>query len=191
MAAALLFEAVCRAARAPEDPQGPALLALARSLHARDLTPSYGPGDHGNLSCRTSTGCLISASQTRKASLRADQLARVVEYTRTPDGARVTYEGCAQPSTDAAMHAELYRRRPDIAAIVHAHDNAVLARAQALGLPVTATSARTNSWALVDEVVALSARHDYIVLRDHGVVALGPSLDAADALLNATAARLH
>ena len=183
MAASELFEMVCRVPRAPIHPQGPHLITMAKALHALGLTPSYGLGDHGNLSCRVGRGCLISARQTSKATLREEQLALVTDAEREPSGWRVFYEGLALPSTDALMHLAVYAQRPEIGAVIHAHDDAVRSRTQALGLPITQLSARVNSLELIDEVQALCARHDYVILRDHGVIALGSSLDAAQARL--------
>lgn len=183
MAAAEVFEPVCRRAAAPNLPATEALIAAAKSLHARGLTPSYGPGDHGNLSCRTPDGCLITGRETPKDALRSEDLAHVVGREQLADRARLVYDGCRRPSTDALMHLEIYARRPDIGAIIHGHDGRALANAERLGLPITRTSARTNSLELIEETAALCARHDYVILRDHGFLALGATLDAADQLL--------
>ena len=104
MAATELFESICRHPGAPRDPNADALIAIARSLHARGLTPSYGPGDHGNLSCRTPQGCLISARATRKDALGPDVLVSLVGSERTATGIRIIYDGERLPSTDALMH---------------------------------------------------------------------------------------
>ncbi len=160
-----------------------ALIALARFLHARGMTPSYGPGDHGNVSCRTPGGCLISARETSKATMRAEDVIEVLGYERTPSGVRVPYAGARPPSTDALVHLMIYELRPDVAAVAHGHDEAVLRKAGPLSLPVTQVSARSNSPALVEEVRRLCRDHDYIVTRDHGFIALGATLSAAQELL--------
>jgi ribulose-5-phosphate 4-epimerase/fuculose-1-phosphate aldolase len=183
MAGEPVFRPIRRRPDASHHPLGSALVALARTLHAQGLTPSYGPGDHGNLSCRTPEGCLITARETHKAALREDDLVRVVGCDRTAAGCRIVYDGPGLPSTDALMHLEIYARRPEITAIVHAHDERVLARASALGIPATQRSAATSSLALIEEVAGLSTCHDYLILRGHGVLALGRTIEAAAARL--------
>ena len=177
------FGLVLRRPEIPSLREGPALIELAKTLHGLGVMPSYGPGDHGNLSCRTPTGCLFTARQTHKAALRPDQLVSLVGYESTPRGACLMFDGKVLPSTDALMHWRLYERRADVGAIIHGHDPQALAKAVALELPVTHGSGLTNSVELIDEVVVLAAAHDYILLRDHGVVALGTTISAALGLI--------
>ncbi len=180
MPLAALFDVIIRRDEIPASPAENELITLAVSMHARGLTPSYGPGDHGNLSCRTPDGFLISARETSKRSLRPEQLVSVLACERTSQGMRLTVDGRALPSTDALMHWKIYAARPDIGAIVHGHDQEVLKRKEEFGLPTTRISAKVNSLELIDEVCALSAAHDYLLMRDHGFIALGATLAAAE-----------
>ena len=177
------FELIPQSAEIPTHPEIPTLIQLAKALHEVGLMPPYGSGDHGNLSFRTSDGFVITARQTRKASLYPDQLVRVAACTRIPTGIRVAFDGHAMPSTDAPMHGMLYQRRPDIGVIVHGHDVQTLVKAPTLELPMTQTSARVASLELVEEVVSLAATYDYILMRDHGFVALGRSFQSANELV--------
>lgn len=179
MATGSLFDVIHQSTEIPSDPQAEAIIALAKTMHAMGLTPSYGPGDHGNLSCRISRGILISARETSKVDLQPAQLVHVLGKEDALRGPRVICRGPALPSTDTLMHLAIYEQRPDIGAIVHGHDNQLLRRAEALKLSITHTSAKTNSFELIDEMRALSVTHDFMILRDHGFVALGPTLDAA------------
>lgn len=164
---------------APIYPESASLIALAAALHAMGLTPSYGRGDHGNLSCRVSEGILITGRETSKAALAAHDLAHIIGTEPHHERVTVITEGAVLPSTDTLMHLQIYTQRPDCQAIVHGHDPQVLQQAEAFGLPVTRTSAVANSLALVEEVRLLSASHDYIILRAHGFIALGASFDEA------------
>ena len=183
MAYTELYEPVITAQEAPQDPRIDALIRWAARLAALGLTPSYGPGDHGNLSCRTTRGCLISARQTAKAGMLATQFVEVynpeslLAADAVQTGVRLSCRGLLLPSTDALMHLEIYRRRPEIQAILHGHDTAALARAETLGLPMTQQSAATRS--PVDEICALARDHDYLLLREHGFLSLGRSIDEA------------
>lgn len=176
-----LFETITRGPDLPNQPRAEPLIALATRLHAAGLTPSYGPGDHGNLSCRTLQGCLITARHTSKARLREQDLVHILEVRTTAPVVTVICEGAGLPSTDTLMHWAIYERRPDVGAVVHGHDDVMLSKAAALGVPITRVSARANSCALIEEVRALSAAHDYLITRDHGFVALGLTVEAAGA----------
>ena len=83
--AALNFEAVIADRRSPEDPRIPQLIWWAARLAELGMTPSYGPGDHGHLSCRTPKGLLISATSTPKSRLTPDDVVEVLEIAGITD----------------------------------------------------------------------------------------------------------
>jgi L-fuculose-phosphate aldolase len=174
-----LFDAVLAERVIPQDPRIPELIAWAARFASLGWTPSYGPGDHGNLSCRTPQGLLISARATVKARLHPEQFTEVLGVIRDGPRVEVRCRGIHLPSTDTRLHLELYARRPDIQAILHGHDARTLAKAAELGLPVTAHSASMPSLELIDDACKLVERSDYIILRDHGFLTLGPSIQAA------------
>ena len=183
MPAAELFETVLIDRTVPRDPCIAQLIWWAARLSELGFTPSYGPGDHGNLSCRTPTGLLVTARHTAKAALRPEQFVDVVDVTQFDGRITVHARGVALPSTDVWLHWRVYDLRPDIHAILHGHDSAALAQAAALHLPVTTTSGKTPSMAIVDDVCKLVAAHNYLLMRDHGFVALGQSIDEAGELV--------
>ncbi len=178
-----LFEATIAPGPLPAGPEPAQLIALAQSMHAAGFTPSYGPGDHGNLSCRTRDGILITARATSKASLTSHDL--VVIRRADNAGGRPTLRclGARLPSTDAWMHWQLYADHSTIHAIIHGHDAAVLRHAEALGLQATRTSGLVNSPELIEEVRQLAQHDRYFLTRDHGFLALGTSVDDATTLL--------
>ncbi len=180
MAVAPTYAPIRGARRVPALPAAAALLNAAHRLAALSLTPSYGPGDHGNLSVRVSGGILMSARESRKAVLRLEDVVFVRAVEGPPAAPRVVFDGARLPSTDALMHWRVYEQRPAVWAIIHGHDPLVLRRAADLGLPVTRVTARVNSAALIRDVVRLAARTEYVLLREHGFIALGSSLQAAE-----------
>jgi L-fuculose-phosphate aldolase len=99
-----------------------AICAAGRRLGARGLIGAA----EGNLSLRLPGGILLATpSGRRKDELSPDDLATVPldpAAGRTATGPR--------PSSDIAIHRAIYRARPDVVAIVHAH----LAAAMALSL---------------------------------------------------------
>lgn len=177
------FDAVLADRRAPEDPCATMLIWWAARLAELGMTPSYGPGDHGNLSCRTDAGVLITATATAKSRLTPDDLVEVLEVDPRATPARVRCRGFKTPSSDTVMHHAIYQRRPDVRAIIHGHDAKALARAEALKLRMTRIPATSTTPALIAEVCDLIQGADYVLLRGHGFLALGASLDEAGELL--------
>ncbi len=189
MAEAGLFDAVV-VDRAPvADTCIDVLIWWAARFAELGWTPSYGPGDHGNLSCRTPRGLMISARETSKATLRPDQFIEVTALDQTGPRPRATCRGLLLPSTDTLLHWRVYQLRPDVNAILHGHDKVALANAHALNLPITSVSAAQPSMALVDDACRLAAKHDYILLRDHGFLVLGGTADEAGELARDIAVR--
>ena len=195
-----LFEAVIVHREAPQHPHLVLLIWWAKRLSELGLTPSYGPGDHGNLSCRTKDGLLITARATPKANLHAEHFVEIVDVDQTASslpattstgqaGLRVRCRGLRLPSTDTRLHFEVYQKRPDCQAIIHGHDASTMAKAHELKLPVTDRSAATPSVDLITEVCQLVRNHDYVLLRDHGFLALGRSIDEAGELVRRLCAR--
>lgn len=189
MAVQALFDVDVAGDAVPADPRVAQLIAQAARFASLGFTPSYGPGDHGNLSCRAKPGLIMTARETVKARLRPEDVVEVVgvDETRSPAVARCY--GRRLPSTDALLHWRLYRARPEIGAILHGHDAVALARAGALKLPITTQSASTQTLRLIKEVVELAKTNDYLLLRDHGFLALGKSIEEAGQLVEAWAQR--
>jgi L-fuculose-phosphate aldolase len=86
------------------------VVLAARGLKARRLTA----GRSGNVSARLPGGFLVTPSGTPYESLRPEDLVRVDAEGRAEPGGLV-------PSSEWQLHRELYRARPDVDAIVHAH----------------------------------------------------------------------
>ena len=189
MAVTELFDVVMTHNEVPKDPRGTLLIWWAARFAELGFMPSYGPGDHGNLSCRTPMGLLITARQTSKAALRQEQLVEVIGMDSTTPTPTIRCRGLLPPSTDALMHLLIYQRRPDIQAILHGHDTAALGKSQELSLPVTEHSAKTPSMDLIQDACGLATQYDYFLMRDHGFLALGTSIDDAGELARQVCAR--
>jgi L-fuculose-phosphate aldolase len=109
-----------------------------------------------------------------------------------PDGQIV---GPHQPSTEYPFHQEIYRRRPDVRAIVHAHYPALISFSIARIIPNTriipqahhvcgevgyAPYALPGSWQLgVNIANTFALGFDAVLLENHGIVTAGPDLLSA------------
>jgi L-fuculose-phosphate aldolase len=158
------------------------LMAVGERLAAAGLVRE----SEGNLSIRLhDSTCLLTSTGCDLGGLESSDLIVVpINTDNVPPMA----------SSEAQLHLELYRRRPDVAAVVHAHPPRLLGldakgklpvwrrledRGKKLGaivaVPYHAEGTRALAEATADALRAVKA----CVLRDHGAVTVGPNLMAA------------
>jgi L-fuculose-phosphate aldolase len=95
------------------------------------------------------------------------------------------------PSSERAMHIEIYKRRPDISSIIHAHapkssafavagmplDKHILSEVVfTLGIVPVAEYARPSSDELATKTAEYFLNHDAVLMANHGVVVAGKEL---------------
>lgn len=97
-----------------------AIVAAGRRLGARGLVVAA----EGNLSIRLGRTLLVTPSGRRKDELAPDDIVEVDLDPPTTGGAAGSG---GRPSSDLAIHRAIYRARPDVGAIAHAHLAASLA----------------------------------------------------------------
>ena len=163
------------------DPRLADLMRWGRIFHKLGLAPSYGAGSHGNVSCRTPDGCLISATRTFLETITEAQFVELIGCDLTTPPPTVRYRGASAPSTDSLIHWYLYQQRPELSCVLHAHDALVLTHATALRLPQTARAADAGSADLLPLIVPL-IQHPYFLVKAHGFVATGRTADEAGSL---------
>lgn len=160
------------------------LIAAARRLDAAGFMPSKS----GNLSLRDGDGFLITPAALPYAETTEADLMRVA-----PDGSAT---GRHRPSSEWQLHAAIYAARPDAQAVVHTHSPRATALSCARrGIPPfhymvlmaggdvrCAAHATFGTAALADNAVAALRDRRAALLANHGVVAIGATLDAALAL---------
>jgi len=82
-----------------------------------------------------------------------------------------------KPSSETKLHALVYKKRPDVNWIIHLHDDFVLDHAKKLNLPITEKEQKYGTQALVDEVEKILGFNNYIVMKNHGIIGLGSTLE--------------
>ena len=119
------------------------LIAVMRRIYERGLTTTSG----GNLSIRDDNGDIwITPSGIDKGSLTRADIMQV-----KPDG---TVIGPHTPSVELPFHAHVYRIRPDLRAVLHAHPPTLVAYSLARKIPDTRLNA---SAALTCGKIAMAA----------------------------------
>lgn len=154
--------------------------SVMRRLYRQGLTTCSG----GNVSMRCGEEVLITASGTDKGEIAAAGVGIV-----TLGGEKLTPK--LRLSMETEMHLEIYRNRPDAAAVVHAHPATASAFAamereidtrltaetwQVLGRPVIAPYALMGTASLASLVGRASREGSTIIMENHGVVTVGGGL---------------
>lgn len=160
------------------------IIEVGRRLDALGFVPAT----DGNVSVRLNAREIVAtASGVRKGRLTPKDFVVI-----DPEGARL--RGAPKVSTEILMHLEIYRQRPDAAAVVHAHPPTATGFAVA-GIPLQqcvlpevvatigaiplAPYATPSTQDLPASIRPLIAQHDAVLLANHGAVTFGPDLFTA------------
>jgi L-ribulose-5-phosphate 4-epimerase len=153
----------------------------------------------GNVSQRlgenAGTAFVISGTQTgREERLTPRDFCRVSAFDSARNWLRA--EGPVAPSSEALTHAALYASDAGIHCVLHGHSPEIWNTAAALGLPSTAREVPYGTPAMADEMLRLLRESELrsagiFVMAGHedGVIAFGPSVATAGAVLATTLAR--
>jgi L-fuculose-phosphate aldolase len=160
------------------------IVEAGRRLYARGYTAS----NDGNISVRLDANrLLMTPSGVCKGFMTPDMLC-ITDL----DGRKL--HGDRDPSSEIQMHLEVYRRRPDVNAVVHAHpplatgfavagiplDRAVLAEVvTTLGSVPIAEYATPSTRELPEAVRQYVQAHDGMLLANHGALTLGKDVFSA------------
>jgi len=138
----------------------------------------------GNISARCGDTILITPSATDKGRMTAEQIG-MLDMDCNIIGKNF------KPTIESQMHLEIYKRRPDVQAVVHAHP--VYASAFAGSQRAISTKYLAESLVVVGEIAYApyacqgtehlakiigdsAEKADCIVMRNHGIIALGNNL---------------
>jgi L-fuculose-phosphate aldolase len=160
------------------------LADYARRLHARGWVANH----DGNVTARTGTGrYLATPTATSKAAIGADSILVVDE-----GGARIS--GSGKPFSEIGLHLTVYRNRPDVNAVVHAHPPTATGFAVAgvglsepmiaeavvsLGVGVPTVPFAAPGEAACQALAPFVVEHDAVLLGGHGVLAWGSDVEQA------------
>jgi L-fuculose-phosphate aldolase len=160
------------------------IVEVGRRLYARGYTAS----NDGNISVRLDAGRLL---MTPKSVCKGFMTPEMMCITNL-EGLKLAGE--RDPSSEMQMHLEVYRQRPDVVAVVHAHpptatgfavagiplDRAVLAEVvTTLGSIPIAEYATPSTRELPEAVRKYIKAHDGMLLANHGALTVGSDLFSA------------
>lgn len=160
------------------------IVAVCQRLYQRGFIV----GTEGNVSVRVAPDQIwITPSGCHKGLLHPEQLLRI-------DASGQVCVGHGKPSSEMPMHLALYRYRPEIQAVVHAHPPIATALTVAgytlqtsllpeavvvLGEVPTVPYHLPTTWEFAQAVAAAMPQATAALLENHGSVTIGASLQAA------------
>src|SRR5688572_25053689 len=160
------------------------IVEAGRRMYAR----GYVASNDGNISARLDDTRLLTTPKSVSKGFMTPDMMVVVDY----EGKKLA--GDRDPSTELPMHLEIYRNRPDVNAVVHAHPplatgfavagipltRAVLAEViTTLGsIPIAAYGTPSTS-ELPEAVRKYIKAHDGMLLANHGAVTCGSDVLSA------------
>ena len=162
------------------------IVAVAQALDRAGFCPSKS----GNVSARLRDGLLITPSGLPYAGMQPGDIVEI-------DLCGTVRAGARKPSSEWPFHTTIYKAREDAQAIVHTHSPMATALSCAReGIPAfhymialcggsdvrCAEYATFGTQALADNAVAALRDRKAVLLANHGVIALGQSLDGAHAI---------
>jgi len=160
------------------------IVEVGRRLYARGYTAS----NDGNISIRLDHGRLLMTPKNVCKGFMTPEMMCITDL----DGRKIS--GDRDPSSEMQMHLEVYRQRPEVRAVVHAHppiatgfavagiplDRAVLAEVvTTLGSVPIAEYATPSTRELPEAVRKFVKAHDGMLLANHGALTLGADVFSA------------
>ena len=160
------------------------IVEVGRRMYARGYTAS----NDGNISVRLGADRLLMTPKSVCKGFMTPEMMCITDM----DGRKL--QGDRDPSSEMQMHLEVYRQRPDVQAVVHAHpptatgfavagiplDRAVLAEVlTTLGSIPIAEYATPSTKALPEAVRKYIKAHDGMLLANHGALTVGADLFGA------------
>jgi L-fuculose-phosphate aldolase len=160
------------------------IVEIGRRMYARGYTAS----NDGNISVRLDASRLLMTPKSVCKGFMTPDMMCVTDL----DGKKL--QGERDPSSEMLMHLEVYRQRPDVQAVVHAHpptatgfavagiplDRAVLAEVlTTLGSIPLAEYATPSTAELPEAVRKYIKAHDGMLLANHGALTVGGDLYSA------------
>jgi L-fuculose-phosphate aldolase len=156
------------------------VVRVCRMLHHKNLIAAM----DGNVSVKFGDGLLTTPSGVNKGFLEEDQVILVDWNGRV-------IEGTGQPTSEMALHLAVYRLRPEVEAVVHAHPPLATAFSIAgisledfvlpevvmtMGVIPTASYATPTTPEVPDTIRNLILKHDALILERHGALTVGRDL---------------
>ncbi len=153
----------------------PELIQWCKKFAEYGLVPKDDGEYAGNFSFRTPIGFIITAAGADLGNLDDSDFIEVMGADSVTK--RVIARGSKEPSSESVLHHAVYQNRLDVKAVFHGHDEIVLKYALQLDLPVTRQEQPFGSTELMKEVRRILAAWNYVVIKNHGFLSIGKTIE--------------
>ncbi|MFA4830760.1 MAG: class II aldolase/adducin family protein [Patescibacteria group bacterium] len=164
-----------------KDPRIEELKFWCKKFHEKNFAPQYNGGSSGNLSFRLKDeedSFVITASGlAMKDGLSDDCFVRVSSVDL--EKGIVCAHGKMEPSSENMLHFAIYRKRKDVNAIFHGHSEEILSNAEKLNTVETREEESYGSIELVQSVLEVLGGNYFLVMKNHGFISLGETMEDA------------
>ncbi len=155
-----------------------------REFHKFHLAPPYPGGSYGNLSFRVKKGedaFIITGSKIGlKEKLTDDCFVKVSSCSLKNE--TICISGVKEPSSESMIHFAIYHQRKDINAIFHGHCEKILSNAHRLKIPETKKEEPYGTVELVEKVLEILNNKSFLIMKNHGFISLGKTMQEAGEL---------
>lgn len=170
---------------APADARLEELKSWCAEFHRRGFAPPYGEFSQGNLSFRLRPGedaFIITGSQVGwKDRLSDDRFVTV--HGCDMEKCIVSASGTRDPSSESMLHYAIYRARKDVHAVFHGHSREILRCVdRPADIPETLERQPYGSPELARGVLEVLGSADFVILKKHGFISLGRTMEEAGRL---------
>lgn len=131
----------------------------------------------GNLSFRTNNGFIISCSKSNFSNITPKEFTEVINVDIDKNVAYT--RGLKEPSSESFMHSAIYNKRREINAIFHGHCDNFIKFGEKFNIKTTLTERPAGSLELMQEVIKVLDKHYFLLIKNHGFLSLGRSMDGA------------
>jgi L-fuculose-phosphate aldolase len=168
----------------PQDSRMDELKYWCSKFQDLNLTPLYKRISLGNLSFRLKENAdsfiITASSLALKDHLTKDSFVTVLSYDLKNE---IIYaNGTRKPSSESRLHFTIYNQRKDVNAVFHGHSGKILHSADRLKITTTKQFEDYGSAELAKSVLEVLNDDFFLVMKNHGFLALGKNMEAAGEL---------
>ncbi|MEM1659696.1 MAG: class II aldolase/adducin family protein [Candidatus Bathyarchaeia archaeon] len=170
---------ICR--EAPQDDRIRELIKWCQIFHELGLTPIVNGHSMGNLSFRVRkdrSEFIITASGIGPKNMLSQEF--FVKVVNCDFENKIVYVcGLREPSSESMLHYRIYQLRNDVNAIFHGHNDEITKHAKEIEATETKEWHPYGTIELVKSVENVLSESNFIVIKQHGFLSLGRSMDEA------------
>lgn len=132
-------------------------------------------GSGGNMSVRVLGGILITSTGSMLSDLRPDEIV----FVGAANSDAVYFTGSKKPSSETITHWMIYQKNPGVKAISHVNTGPKNSK----NITVSEREIPYGTKELGDDIAMLLQKADVVMMKNHGLMAIGSSLAEATRLV--------